>query len=119
MAIMGDSKKELDEMRERVRGMVGFYGSTRTYKPAFEAHGWGDTFLRLKDKARSGEWDTMANEITDEMLEEFAVTGSYDEVPGLLKAKYGGLLDQVFIYFGEPEKGNPVRWRKLAQAFNG
>ena len=36
----------------------------------------------------------MANDITDEMLEEFAVTGSYDEIPDLLKGKYGDMLDE-------------------------
>jgi len=118
MAVMGDTPKEIDIMRERVREMVGFYGSTSTYKRTFEAHGWGDTFIRLRDKSRNGEWDTMANEITDEMLEEFAVTGSYDEIPGLLKEKYGEMLDEVLIYFGEPEKDDPARWRRLTKAFN-
>ena len=119
MAIMGDNKKEIDTMRERVRGMVGFYGSTSTYKRTFEAHGWGDTFVRLRDKSRRGDWDAMANEITDEMLDAFAVTGSYDEIPGLLTAKYGDMLDEVLIYFGEPEKGDPARWRRLTRAFHG
>jgi probable F420-dependent oxidoreductase len=119
MAIMGDNKKEIDTMRERVRGMVGFYGATSTYKRTFEAHGWGDTFVRLRDKSRSGAWDTMAKEISDEMLDAFAVTGSYDEIPGLLKAKYGDMLDEVLIYFGEPEKGDPARWRRLTRAFHG
>ena len=117
MAIMGDSKKEMDVMRERVRGMVGFYGSTSAYKRMFEAEGWEDKFIRLRDKSRNNEWDTMANEITDQMLDEFAVTGSYDEIPGLLKAKYGDMLDEVLIYFGEPEKDDPARWRRLIKAF--
>jgi len=118
MAIMGDTPQELDTMRERVREMVGFYGSTSTYKATFEAHGWGETFLRLRDKSRSGDWDTMAKEITDEMLDEFAVTGSYDQVPQLLQNKYGDMLDEVLIYFGEPEKDDPARWRRLIRAFN-
>ncbi len=117
MAIMGDSKKEMDVMRERVREMVGFYGSTSAYKRMFEAEGWEDKFIRLRDKSRNNEWDTMANEITDEMLDEFAVTGSYDEIPGLLEAKYGDMLDEVLIYFGEPEKDDPARWRRLIKAF--
>jgi probable F420-dependent oxidoreductase len=118
MAIMGDSRKEMDIMRERVREMVGFYGATSAYKRMFEAEGWEDTFIRLRDKSRNNEWDTMADEITDEMLDEFSVTGSYDEIPGLLKAKYGDMLDEVLIYFGEPEKDDPARWRRLIKAFH-
>jgi len=118
MAIMGDTPKEIDTMRERIRQMVGFYGATSTYKRTFEAHGWEDTFIRLRDKSRTGQWDRMADEITDEMLDEFAVTGKCDEIPSLLKAKYGGMLDELVIYFGEPEKSDPERWRRLVKAFN-
>ena len=64
-----------------------------------------------------GEWDAMAKEITDDMLDQFAVTGTYEEIPGLLKAKYGDMLDEVLIYFGEPEKDDPVRWQRLIKAF--
>jgi hypothetical protein len=28
------------------------------------------------------------------------------------------MLDEVLIYFGEPEKGDPARWRRLTKAFN-
>ena len=58
------------------------------------------------------------HEITDEMLDEFSVTGAYEEIPGLLEAKYGDMLDEVLIYFGEPEKGDPETWRRLVRAFN-
>ena len=118
MAVMGDSDAELDIMRERVRGMIGFYGATSFYKAMFEAHDWDETFLLLRNKSRNDEWDTMADEITDEMLDEFAVTGTYEEIPVLLEAKYGDMLDEVLIYFGEPEKGDPETWRRLVRAFN-
>ncbi len=118
MAVMGDSDEELDTMRERVRGMIGFYGSTSFYKAMFEAHDWDETFIRLRNKSRNNEWDAMADEITDEMLDEFAVTGTYEEIPGLLAGKYGDMLDEVLIYFGEPEKGDPETWRRLVTAFN-
>lgn len=118
MAVMGDTPEQLDVMRERVRGMIGFYGSTSYYKSMFEAHNWDETFVRLRDKSRNNQWDSMAEEITDEMLDEFAVTGSYEEIPGLLVEKYGDMLDEVLIYFGEPEKGDPETWRRLIKAFN-
>jgi len=119
MAVMGGNRRELDAMRERVRGMIGFYGSTSYYKGMFEAHGWEDTFARLLEKSRTGQWDRMAAEISDEMLSEFAVEGLYEEIPGLLERKYGDMLDEVLIYFGEPEKGDPETWRRLVRAFHG
>jgi len=118
MVVMGGDEQEVDVMRERVRGMIGFYGATSYYKDMFEANDWGDTFARLLKKSRTGRWDSMADEITDEMIDEFAVTGYYEEIPDLLKEKYGDMLDEVLIYFGEPEKGDPDTWARLVKAFN-
>lgn len=117
MAVMGNTQAELDTMRERVRQMIGFYGATSYYKGMFEAHNWEGTFNRLLEKSRKGQWDSMADEITDEMLQEFAVEGYYEDIPRLLLEKYGDMLDQVLIYFGEPEKGDPENWQRLIKAF--
>jgi alkanesulfonate monooxygenase SsuD/methylene tetrahydromethanopterin reductase-like flavin-dependent oxidoreductase (luciferase family) len=71
----------------------------------------------LSEKAAKGEWGAMAQEITDEMLREFAVSGTPDEVPGLLKAKYEGLLDRVMFYHTDRPGHNEARWRKIIAAF--
>jgi probable F420-dependent oxidoreductase len=118
MAVMGGNAKEIDAMRERVRGMIGFYGATSFYKDMFSAHNWDDTFERLLDKSRKGDWDSMASEITDEMMAEFAVEGLYEDIPDLLEKKYGDMLDEVLISFGEPEKGDPETWKRLIRAFD-
>lgn len=115
--IMGDSQKEIEAMREKVREQIAFYASTRTYKPVLDIHGWGDVCLRLNEKAAKGEWESMAKEITNEMLAEFAVTGSPEEVPRLLKAKYEGLLDRVMFYHADRPGQNASRWRKIIEAF--
>ncbi|HQQ75037.1 MAG TPA: LLM class flavin-dependent oxidoreductase, partial [Pseudomonadales bacterium] len=117
MAVMGSNAKEIDVMRERVREMIGFYGATSYYKDMFGAHNWDDTFERLLEKSRTGQWDKMAAEITDEMMAEFAVEGLYEDIPDLLQKKYGDMLDEVLIYFGEPEKGDPETWKRLIRAF--
>lgn len=118
MAVMGGNAEEIDTMRERVRGMIGFYGATSYYKEMFEANNWGDTHAKLVEKSRTGKWDTMAEEITDEMISEIAVEGYYEDIPNLLKKKYGDMLDEVLIYFGEPEKGDPATWQRIVAAFN-
>jgi hypothetical protein len=33
--------------------------------------------------------------VTDEMLTAFAIIGEYDEIPGLFKERYGGLVDEM------------------------
>ena len=116
--IMGDTQKEMDAMREKVRMQIAFYASTRTYKPVLDVHGWGDVCLRLNAKAAKGEWQAMANDVTDEMLDEYAVTGSPDEVPAMLKAKYDGLLDRVAFYHPDRPGVNDARWHSIVKAFS-
>src|SRR5208282_3229868 len=57
-----------------------FYASTRTYKVVLDMHGWGEVSARLNEKAAKGDWGGMAQEITDEMLDTYAVVGSYDDI---------------------------------------
>jgi alkanesulfonate monooxygenase SsuD/methylene tetrahydromethanopterin reductase-like flavin-dependent oxidoreductase (luciferase family) len=42
-----------------------------------------------------GRWDEMAGEITDEMLDAFAVVGDYDEIVGRIKERYGRYATSV------------------------
>src|SRR5499433_1254184 len=116
--ITGDSARELADVREKVRMQIAFYASTRSYWPVLEAHGWGDVGRQLNRMAAQGDWNGMARAITDEMLDVYAVTGTPDEIPAMLHARYDGLLDRIAFYFpyklGEPE----VRWRKFVQAFH-
>jgi probable F420-dependent oxidoreductase len=116
--ITGDSAQELAEVRDKVRMQIAFYASTRSYWPVLETHGWGDVGRQLNRMAAQGDWHGMARAITDEMLDVYAVTGTPDEIPAMLRARYDGLLDRIAFYFpyqlGEPE----VRWRKFVQAFH-
>ena len=53
-AIMGDGKQEIDKGREMVRQQIAFYASTRTYKPVFDVHDWGDVrTLKREGRERS------------------------------------------------------------------
>jgi len=116
--ITGRNRDEIEEAKGPVRQQIAFYASTRTYIGVLEAHGWGDTCYRLNEKAAKGDWSGMAAEITDEMLEVYAVTGTYDEIADKVQKKYAGYLDRVAFYFPF-SSGEPERWRKLVQAFNG
>jgi hypothetical protein len=61
-------------------------------------HGWQDLTPALHRKSVEGDWAGMADLITDEMLDTFAVTGSYETVGAKLKARYTGLLDSTALY---------------------
>jgi len=115
--ITGDNKREMDDMREKVRLQLAFYASTRTYKPVLDLHGWGEVSLRLHEKTARGEWSSMAQEISDEMLQAYAVEGAPDEIASLLKTKYKGLLDRVSFYHSYRPGHHEARWRKIVMAF--
>jgi probable F420-dependent oxidoreductase len=116
--IVGRNDEEIHNVREAARRQIAFYGSTRTYKPVFDAHGWGDLTMRLNEKTAKGDWAGMPKEITDDMLEVFTVSGTYDNIAAKVKANYEGLLDRVAFYFPY-RPADDDQWRKVTRAFNG
>ncbi|HYV57918.1 MAG TPA: TIGR03617 family F420-dependent LLM class oxidoreductase [Candidatus Nitrosopolaris sp.] len=114
--ITGKNREEIDRARAGVRQQISFYASTRTYIAVLEAQGWGETCYRLNEKAAKGDWAGMPSLITDEMLEVFAVEGTYAEVPGLLKKKYGGLIDRLGFYMPSRSGADDGTWSELIAA---
>jgi probable F420-dependent oxidoreductase len=117
--IVGRSKEEIERARAGVRQQIAFYASTRTYKVVLDMHGWGDVSSRLNEKAAKGDWSGMAKEITDEMLDTYAVSGTYDEIADKVKERYEGLLDRVAFYIPYRAGIDDAEWRKLTRKFNG
>jgi probable F420-dependent oxidoreductase len=110
---IGESSSEIAAEREKIREQISFYASTRTYKPALDAHGWGELCFRLSEMAAKGEWAKMKGEITDEMIDAYSVSGSPKEIPGLLKERYGDLLDRVSPYFPYRPGEHDERWKTI------
>jgi probable F420-dependent oxidoreductase len=115
--ITGTTAAEIERVKDSVRMQIAFYASTRTYIRVLEAHGWGETCVRLNEKAAKGDWAGMGREITDEMLEVFAVTAPPDEIAAKVRAKYEGLLDRVAFYVPFTA-GEDERWTRIVRAFH-
>lgn len=115
--ITGRNEEEIERNKGPVRQQIAFYASTRTYRKVLELHGWEDVPGRLNERAAKGDWEGMANEITDEMLDVFAIVGGLDEVGSMVRRKYDGYLDRVTFYFPfRPGDGMPWReWRDAVQ----
>jgi len=56
----------------------------------------------------------MSSEIPDEVLDEFVVEGTWEEIGSLITARYGGLVDRARLYL--PFDGGQ-RWRALVAGF--
>jgi probable F420-dependent oxidoreductase len=117
--VIGDTEQEIARGKQAVKQQIAFYASTRTYEPVLAAHGWQDLVPHLHRKSVEGDWKGMADLITDEMLETYAVVGSYATIASRLKERYAGLLDRTAFY--QPDKqptlGDP-RLPRIIQEFN-
>ena len=115
--IMGNNAEEIAKARELARQQLSFYASTRTYRVVLETHGWGDVADELNVRAARGDWQGMASLITDEMLAVYAVEGTYDQIPDLVRSKYEGMIDRMSFYaLPTLERSDPAAWRRLIDA---
>jgi probable F420-dependent oxidoreductase len=113
----GETPAEIGRQRAGIARQIAFYGSTRTYRPVFEAHGWGDVCDRLHELLARGETGAMAALITEEMLDAYSVTATWAELPGALARRYGGLVDRVAPYGVDlGSAGGRERWRAVVAA---
>ena len=117
--VVGDTEEEREPQRLATRRQLAFYGSTPTYRAVFELHGFhgvGETLHRLQ---KEGDSNGMAAAVTDEMLEAYAVTATWDGLPGALLERYGGVVDRVFPYSGQAVRLDDVearqRWAEVAR----
>ncbi len=83
------SEEALEKERAGAKTSIAFYASTRSYAPVMATHGWDDTAKKLYRMSVEGRWGEMGAEITDEMLDAFAVVGLYDEIVDKIKEQYG------------------------------
>ncbi|HUO05059.1 MAG TPA: TIGR03617 family F420-dependent LLM class oxidoreductase [Candidatus Binataceae bacterium] len=117
--IVGNNKDEIERARAGIRQQISFYASTRTYKVVLETHGWGEVCDRLNAMAAKGDWAAMGQQITDEMLDVYTVSGTFDDIADKVHERYDGLLDRVAFYIPYHAGIDDAQWRKLAKRFNG
>lgn len=88
MTPVGDTDEELAETREAARQMIAFYGSTRTYSPVFETHGFDGLSDQLHAKQRDGDLAGMVGLITDDVLDHYTVSGTWSTLGANLVERY-------------------------------
>jgi probable F420-dependent oxidoreductase len=95
MLATGRNDEEVAAARQTVRRRISFYGSTRSYSNVLKLHGWDDEAAHLHRLSIDGKWDEMVDVVTDEMIEEFAVVGTWDVISGKIHEKYAGINTQI------------------------
>ena len=117
--VVGDTEEELAKHRQSVKQQIAFYASTRTYEPVLATHGWQDLAPQLHRKSVQGDWQGMADLITDEMVDTYAVTGSYATIGARIRERYAGLLDRTAFYQPYQAGLDDPRLPRVVQDFNG
>jgi len=111
--ITGENEAELAEARALIRRHIGFYAATRTYFSVLEHHGWLDTGNEMVRLSREGRWDDLEGLVSDEMLDQLAITATFDDLPAAIAARYGGLVTSVNLVFGPPYQELQERQRRM------
>ena len=93
--VTGRTEEEVAKAKERSRRQISFYASTRSYGNVMKLHGWADEAAQLHRLSIEGKWDDRVGLITDEMMEEFCVIGTWDEMPARMREKFAGINTQV------------------------
>jgi probable F420-dependent oxidoreductase len=91
----GTNSEQIEQAKSRIRKQLAFYASTPAYKRVLDLHGWGELQPELQVMSRQGKWDEMAELITDEILNEFAVVGEPDHVVAGVIERYGGIVTSI------------------------
>jgi probable F420-dependent oxidoreductase len=113
--VTGENQQELEESKALIKRHISFYAATRTYFSVMEHEGWLDIGQQLYALSTEGRWQDMPALVTDEMLEQLALVGTFDELPGKIAERYGGLVTSVNLVFGPPYQELQERQRRMFQ----
>ena len=70
------TEEELATARAAVRSLIAFYGSTPSYRPVLDAHGWGGLHEELRQLTRDGAWASLPDAVPDEVVDTIGIVGS-------------------------------------------
>jgi probable F420-dependent oxidoreductase len=77
------------------RARIAFYASTPTYFAAFDHLGLGDLANECKLLSRTKQWEELPKRISDDVLDQFAVIDTYDQIGERLCERFGGVVTDI------------------------
>ncbi|GAA4417532.1 TIGR03617 family F420-dependent LLM class oxidoreductase [Actinokineospora soli] len=110
----GSTDAEVEAAVAETRSQIAFYGSTPSYRPVLELHGWGELQDDLNALAKRGRWAEMPALITDEVLHAFAVVGDPATAAAEIDRRYGDVVQRMTLTTSGPP--DPARWAPVFAA---
>lgn len=104
----GSDAQTVAAERERFRTTLAFVFSTPAYWSSLDLFGWKAVGERLLTLTRAGRWKDLPTALPDHVLDEFVVTGCYQDLPGELARRFGGLVDRITLTVPAAEKDDPA-----------
>jgi probable F420-dependent oxidoreductase len=89
--------KDPAEARQEARGQIAFYATAKSYAGIFDLHGWQEAKEGIYEAFKTFDLAKMAGFVTDDMVEEMAVTGTPDECRAKLR-RWEGVIDTPLLY---------------------
>lgn len=86
------NEEELQPKIRDARARIAFYASTPAYLAAFEHLGLQDLAAEAKLLSRAQNWEELPKLISDEVLDQFAVIGTYDKIGKKLVDRFGKVV---------------------------
>lgn len=121
--VVGDSDEEQSRWKELARMQVAFYGSTPNYSFIFDQLGYEGTTGRIRQRQKAGDLAGMASVISDDILEHFITSGTWDAIAEAIRDRYQGIATRVVSYFGalalDDNPESLARWAEVARAVTG
>lgn len=116
--ITGHNEEEMAAAVDVTKQQIAFYASTPAYAGVLEAHGW-DFGPTLNAMSKRGEWAGMLELITDEVLDEVAITAPIGEIGDRIRARYGDRVQRVGLYTVVPPALDDAGWEALVADIRG
>ncbi len=107
----GRTDEELAAAAAGVKYLLGFYGSTPSYKPVLDVEGRGDLQPELNALSKQGDWVGMAGRIDDDLMSSIAAFGTPTQVADEIVERFGPYASRVCVYF----PGYPIEDETIAE----
>jgi probable F420-dependent oxidoreductase len=118
-AVTGATEAERDAQERFVREQIAFYASTPNYRGVLALHGWSEVGETLSALVRRREWEKLPAQVSDAMLDAFAVSAPLERLGPVLRERYRGLLQRVALYQRVPTDAPEAPWRAVAATLAG
>jgi len=110
---------DVELARTEVRNQIAFYYTTAMYHSILDANDWRGQGETIAAAFKAGDMKTMAAAVTDDMIDEIAITGPPAEVKQRLE-QWRGLTEQPLLYspsIGMSEERTRENYQLIAETF--